>query len=113
MAIVNCPKCDSKISSRTTLCPYCGFLRGEAAEEALQEFRRRKLRDRVYHLKMTSYAALTLLLAAFAWYLADMSGFRERALMGPYVLSTIGAVGYLIARVYLYKSKVALKKIGF
>ncbi len=112
MAIVNCPKCDSKISSRTMLCPYCGFQRGEAAEEALQEFRRRKLVDRVYHLKMFSYAALTLLLAAFAWYLMDTSGFQVRASAGPYVLSTIGAAAYLITRVYLYISKAALRKIG-
>lgn len=111
MAIVNCPKCDSKISSRTKLCPYCKFQRGEVAEESLKEFRRRKLRDRVYHLKMTSYAALTLLLAAFVWYLMDTSGFQDRASMGPYVVSTIGAAVYLITRVYLYKSKVALRKI--
>jgi len=112
VAIVNCPKCDSKISSRTTLCPNCGFQRGEVAEELLKELRRRKLRDRVYHLKMTSYAALTLLLAAFAWYLTDTSGFRERASIGPYALSAIGAAVYLITRVYLYRSKAALRKIG-
>ena len=112
MAIVNCPKCDKNISSRTTLCPYCGFQRGEVAEQELKEFRRRELRDRVYHLKMASYAALTLLVAAFAWYLVDTSGFQQRASAGPYVLFTIGAAIYLVIRVYLYKSRAALKKAG-
>jgi Zn-dependent alcohol dehydrogenase len=112
MAIVNCPKCEKKISSQTMLCPYCGFQRSEVAEEALKEFRRRKLRDRVYHLKMASYAALTLLIGAFAWYLTDTAGFQHRASMGPYVLSTIGAALYLVIRVYLFKSKAALRKIG-
>ena len=112
MAIINCPKCDKNISSRTMLCPFCGFQRGEVAEQELKEFRRRKLRDRVYHLKMASYAALTLLVASFGWYLVDTSGFQQRASMGPYALFTIGAAVYLVIRVYLYRSRVALKKAG-
>ena len=112
MAIVNCPKCDKNISSLTVLCPYCGFQRGEVAEEALKEFRRRKLRDRIYYLKMSSYAALTMLLAAFAWYMTDTSGFQHRASIGPYALFTIGAASYLVIRVYLFISRSALKKIG-
>lgn len=113
MAIVNCPKCNSKISSRTRLCPYCGFQRGEDAEEALKEFKRRKLRDRIYHLKMGSYAALTLLIASFGWYLMDTSGFQYRASMGPYVMCTIGAAIYLPIRIFLYKAKTELRKLGY
>ena len=112
MAIVDCPKCKSKISSRTALCPNCGFQRGEVAEDALKEFTRRKLRDRVYRLKMVSYAALTLLIASFGWYLTDTSGFQHRASIGPYVLCTIGAAIYLVIRIYLYKSKAELRKIS-
>lgn len=112
MALVSCPSCDGKISSQTMLCPYCGFQRGEVAETELKEFRRRKLRDRVYHLKMASYAALTLLVAAFGWYLVDTSGFQHRATIGPYALFTVGAAIYLVIRVYLFKSKAALKKTG-
>lgn len=110
MAIVNCPKCNKNISSRTTLCPYCGFQRGEVAEQELKEFQRRKLRDRVYHLKMASYAALTLLVASFGWYLVDTSGFQHRASAGPYILFTIGAAIYVVIRVYLFKSRAALRK---
>lgn len=112
MAIVNCPKCDKNISSRTTLCPYCGFQRGEVAEQELKEFRRRQLRDRVYHLKMASYAALTLLVASFGWYLVDTLGFQHRASAGPYILFTVGAAIYVVIRVYLFKSRVALRKAG-
>ncbi len=112
MAIVNCPKCDKNLSSLTMLCPYCGFQRGEVAEQELNEFRRRKLRDRVYHLKMASYAALSLLVASFGWYLVDTSGFQHRASIGPYALFTIGAASYLVIRVYLFMSKAALKKVG-
>ena len=110
MAIVSCPSCDKNISSQTMLCPYCGFQRGEAAEEELKEYHRRKLRDRIYHLKMTSYVALTSLVAAFGWYMVDTSGLQHRASLGPYALFTIGAAFYLVVRVYQHMAKVALKK---
>ncbi len=93
------------------LCPYCGFQRGEVAEEKLKKSRRRRFRDRIYHLKMASYAALTALLGAFAWYMTDTSGFQHSASMGPYVLFTLGAAAYLVIRVYLYIAMTALKKM--
>ena len=93
------------------LCPYCGFQRGEVAEEELKEFRRRKIRDRIYHLKMVSYIALTVLAAAFGWYMVNTSGFQHRASAGPYILFTIGAAFYLVIRIYLFMAKSRLKKI--
>lgn len=112
MAIISCPDCNKYISSRSNLCPYCGFQRGEVAEEELKEFRRRKLRDRVYRLKMGSYAALTLLIAAFGWYLASTSWFQHRSSPGPYMLFAAGAACYMVLRVYLFMAKAALKKLG-
>jgi len=112
MAIISCPDCDKPISSRSNLCPYCGFQRGEVSEEQLKEFRRRRLRDRVYHMKMMSYVALTFLIGAFGWYLVETSGFQHRSSAGPYILFSIGAVGYCVIRVYLYKFKAALRKLG-
>ena len=100
MAIVNCPNCDNNISGLTTVCPYCDFERSEIAERELNESRRRKIRDQIYRLKMASYGALTLLLAAFAWYMTDSAGFQHRASVGPYILFTIGAVLYLGIRVF-------------
>ena len=113
MAIISCPECDKPISSRTNLCPYCGFQRGEVAEEQLKEFRRRKLRDRIYHMKMLSYLALTFLIGAFGWYLTETSGFQHRSPAGPYILFTLGAVAYCVIRVYLYKFRTALRKLSF
>lgn len=111
MAIISCPGCKKNISSHTALCPYCGFQRGEVSEEQLKEFQRRKLRDRIYHLKMTSYAALALLIAAFGWFLVETSSFQQMPPKGPYVLFFIGTLGYLVVRVYLHKFKLALRKL--
>ena len=111
MAIINCSKCQKPISSRTALCPYCGFQQDEVTKEELKEFRRRKLRDRIYHLKMTSYAALTFLIAAFGWYLHSTQWFQIRSGIGPYILFAIGALSYFVIRIYLFRSKMALKKL--
>lgn len=113
MAIVNCPDCASNISSLTTVCPYCGFERGEMAEEKLKESRRRTIRDQIYRLKMTSYGALSLLLIAFAWYMTDTAGFQQQASVGPYILFTVGAAIYLVIRALLFKAANALKKLRY
>ncbi len=113
MSIVACPGCNKNVSSRIKLCQHCGYQRGEVTEEELNEFRRRKLRDRIYHLKMTSYVALSLLIAASGWYLQDTQGLQHQSSMGPYILFAAGAVCYLVTRVYLYKCKMALRKLRF
>ena len=111
MAIIACPNCEKLISSRTMLCPYCGFQRGEVAEDELKEFRRRELRDRIYHLKMSSYAALTLLIAAFGWYLQATQWFQHQSSIGPYILFIVGALSYLVIRVLSFRSKLDLRKL--
>ena len=112
MTIISCPVCNKYISSHTLLCSYCGFQRGEVSEEQLKEFQRRKLRDRIYHLKMTSYAALALLIAAFGWFLVDASNLQPMSSIGPYVLFFVGGLCYLVVRVYLYNLKAALRKLS-
>ncbi len=112
MAIISCPKCKKLISSHTPICPYCGFQRGEASEAQLKEFQRRKLRDRIYHLKMSSYAALASLIAAFGWFLLETENLQHLSSIGPYVLFAVGSLCYLVIRLYLYKAKAALRKLG-
>jgi len=85
--------------------------RGEVNEDDLREYRRRELRNRVYHLKMTSYAVLTLLLAAFAWYWVETDNFKYQSPTGPYFLFAISATAYFIVRVMLFRSNLALRKI--
>jgi hypothetical protein len=80
-------------------------------ENELRESRRREIRDRVYYLKMSSYAVLTLLLLAFGWYWVETESFKYQASSGPYILFSIGAAAYLVIRIYLFKFNLALKKI--
>ena len=95
----------------TMLCPHCGFQRGEVGEEEMKEHRRRKIRDKVYRLKMASYLVLTLFMVAFGWYWFDTQSFVYKSSTGPFVLFGIAAIAYLVIRIYLFKYKSALKKI--
>jgi len=110
--IVDCPNCGKQISTRAELCPHCGFARGGLSEDQLREFRRRKMRDRIYHLKMASYVVITLFLAAFGWYWWDTEQFQHRSSMGPVLLLAVGMVLYVAVRVLLVLARRDLKKLG-
>lgn len=111
MALIDCPGCGKRVSDVTQMCPHCGLHRGEASDEQLQEFQRRRLRDRLYHLKMASYAVMTLFLAAFGWYWWESSGFQQRPSLGPMALVTVGAIAYLINRVLLFRARRAMQQL--
>lgn len=105
MAIIACPECGKKISSRAPICSFCGFQRGEVSEEDLQVFRARRLRDRIYHLNMASYLAITLFVGGFGWYWWDSRGFVEAPSIGPFVLMGLAAVAYLVVRALLFRCR--------
>ena len=109
--IVDCPSCSKQISSKAPECSHCGYKLGDVNEDDMKEFRRRKLRDRIYHLKMSTYAVITAFVAGFGWYWYATGGFQVRSPNGPLALMAIAALGYIVARGLLFQSKRRLKKI--
>ena len=105
MAIVDCPECGKKISSHAPICSHCGFQMGEVSEEQFEVFRARKLRDKIYHLNMISYAVITAFVAGFGWYWWDSGGFEHRSSAGPFILMGLAAVAYLFVRVLLFRNR--------
>lgn len=105
MAIIACPDCGKKISSRTAICSYCGFQFGEVTEQDLEVYRVRKLRDARYRLNMLSYAVITVMLAAFGWYWWESRGFVEPPSAGPTMLMGVAAVAYLVVRALLFRNR--------
>jgi len=99
------------MSSKAPLCPNCGFERGEVSDEQLQEMERRRLRDRIYRLKMSSYGAITLLLVAAGWYFYQNADLELRPTAGPLLLVAVGAVAYVIVRGLLFKAKREMKRL--
>lgn len=109
--IVNCPNCRKPMSSKAPLCPNCGFERGEVSDEQLQEIARRRLRDRIYRLKMASYGAITLLLAAAGWYFYENADLEMTPSPGPMALVAVGAVAYLLTRGLLFVARREYKRL--
>jgi hypothetical protein len=105
MAIVACPECGKKISSHAPICSHCGFQKAEVSEEQLAVFQARKLRDKIYHLNMISYAVITAFVAAFGWYWWDSGGFEHQSSSGPFILMGLAAVAYLSVRVLLLRNR--------
>lgn len=105
MAIIPCPECSKKISSRVPICTHCGFQLGEVSQEQLNVFRARKLRDKIYHISMISYAVITVFVAAFGWFWWDSGGFEHPSSPGPFVLMGVSAVAYLIVRLLLFRNR--------
>jgi hypothetical protein len=116
MAIIACPECGKKISSHAPICSHCGFQMEEASAEQLAVFRARRLRDKIYHLNMISYAVITAFVAAFGWYWWDSGGFEHQSSTGPFILMGFAAVAYLSIRVLLFRKRQqqkALRKKNF
>jgi len=111
MSIISCPECGKKISSKVALCPYCGFQKGEVTDEDLLVFKQRKARDKVYHLNMTSYAVITVFVAAFGWYWWSTGGFQHSSSTGPFILMGISALAYLVVRGLLFQAKRRLRDL--
>ena len=111
MAIIACPECGKKISSHAPICTHCGFQIGDVSEEQLEVYRGRKLRDKIYHLNMTSYVVITVFVAAFAWYWWDSGGFEHPSSAGPFILMGLAAVAYLFVRVLLFRNRHRYRKL--
>lgn len=109
--IVNCPQCRKPISNQAKVCPHCGVERGELSDEQITELERRRLRDRIYRLKMGNYAAISVLLAAAGWYFYETANMNFAPSTGPLVLVGIGVVLYVIMRGLLFQSKRQLRRL--
>jgi len=93
------------------MCPKCGFTTGEATAEQLDVFRARRLRDKIYHLNMVSYAVMTMFVGGFGWYWWDSAGFRNRSSAGPFILMGLAAVAYLAVRALLFRNRQKHKEL--
>ena len=74
------------------------------------ELDRRKLRDHVYYLTMTSFGVIALFLAAVGWFWWGNSGFLIPSSSAPVWPIAVTASGYLVIRVLLFRMRRKLKK---
>jgi hypothetical protein len=105
MPIIPCPQCNRKMSSNASFCSRCGYTEGEVSEETRNVIQSRRLRDRVYHLSMVSYAVISVFVGGFGWFLWATNGFENKPSSGPFILMGISALGYMVVRVLLLRTR--------
>ena len=111
MAIIACSECGKKISSHAPICTRCGLEIGEVSEEQLEVFRERRLRDKLYHLNMIGYLAITVFVAAFGWFWWESEGFEHQSSVGPFLVMGLAAVAYLSLRVLQFRNRRLQKEL--
>ncbi|BCV32610.1 hypothetical protein [Shewanella algae] len=101
MALVECPLCHKRISSKAPSCPHCSSKLGPNTESL----------SRISHIQQStklmnqSFLALTLFIAGVViWFWGGEVAEGNRAIAGA-VCFTFGFVGYLITRVRIILHK--------
>ena len=110
MALIKCPACRVKMSSVAKVCPKCGFSHDKEAQidpEQVKLFQRRQFRDRMFHLRMFSYVAMSITMAGALPMLWDyIRGIEESDPIvmlehwGIYAIS-VGFILYVVIRVMM------------
>lgn len=80
-------------------------------DEEQRAFEVRKARDRIYHLSLASYIAVTLILVAFVWHWWSSNGFTQASSPGPLLLMGFTALAYVVIRAMLYQARRRLKEL--
>jgi hypothetical protein len=111
MAIINCPSCNQRISSRLSLCPHCqfDFLKNTSpsglSKEELFANKERLIIKKKYRLQIQASASLfLLLLGVFLWSYNnfEIHHWRNHLYIGFIFL---GAFLYLTTRIRLFVFK--------
>ncbi len=105
MALITCPCCHKRISSRVAVCPHCQYPFQGGDEE------RRQSRLRVEQIKrqqrFTTWQFVFLLMFVAGFALAYINpDYQPWMVPAGQVLSATGFVGYLILRVWRLVAKI-------
>ena len=116
MSLVACVQCGKQISSQALMCLHCGTVKSDITDDQQLTLNKRKIREKIYHLNMFSYAVMTVFGVGFAWYWVQSGGFFLPTGKGPFYVMGSMVLVYLGVRVMLVKAQReqrALNKIRF
>lgn len=105
MVVAPCLNCGKKISSHAAICSHCGFRFGEVTKRDLDVFNVRKLRQRIYQLRMFTYLAITMFVVGFGWYWLESGDFTQPPSKSSLMLMCLAAIAYVVLRGMLHRAR--------
>ncbi len=99
MAIISCPKCSKRVSSRMETCPHCGTtLSGDVGEAAERNTaKRRRCVERTVNLHL--FLSLIVLAVGVLWFFGEQRSGRGTS-SGPVAVMLLGGLWYAAARAW-------------
>jgi uncharacterized protein YbaR (Trm112 family) len=96
MAIIRCPSCDQRISSKASACPYCHEPLAELSDDERERLQVRRWRGQLYRARNATYLAMTLVVAGvLVWWMTPPQGLALPVGIPAAVLLGLGLVGYV------------------
>lgn len=102
MAIIRCPSCKQRISSKYQSCPHCNLSLSDDGEGLSYDTASKRVKlERAMLLANHGYAALALTTggAIWSWYVAD--GMTRSPGYWPVMMVAAGAMWYIAVRVIM------------
>ncbi|GAB4171464.1 MAG: hypothetical protein Kow0020_06200 [Wenzhouxiangellaceae bacterium] len=97
MAIIRCPACDRRISSKAPSCPHCHEAVGELNDEQRERLAMRRWRDQMYRVRNLTYLAMVLIVAGLGlWWVTGAEGLVLPINLGALILLMLGTMLYLV-----------------
>lgn len=104
MALVSCPKCGKKISSKYLQCPHCQFVLNEEdlSDEDKDKLAYRARRDAALNIQNQASLALLVLVAGIILYYLEGTSFTQAPGTISSIVLSLGAIWYLAIRFYVF-----------
>ncbi len=71
MAIITCPNCSRRISSKYDICPHCDEGIGNVDPDELERRARRRRKRLMFRARMTTFMAMTVFMIGLLWWWVD------------------------------------------
>ncbi len=102
MALTNCPYCRRRISSLMSVCPHCATALTDLSSEDQERLATRRWKRLLYRALTLSYLGLTMAVAGAAWWWSSGTyGWELPPPVTAFALLLLGAVVYLLARLWM------------
>ncbi len=105
MALISCPSCDKKVSSKATRCNHCSFDLTDMDEEKLSRLNRQKIIKTSQRIHVYSTLGLIMFLAATWLILFKQPAEDTPIYYGGMAMGGIGILLYIASRIWMVMLK--------